>query len=133
MKEVPKSVPGRLLEKLSQRRKPIPQPKQESPEEKEPPAKAAAEKHASELVEQEEREKKKLKEKEAKINQAALSNTERARQAAEKLRKERAEAKADEPPTRATIRRTKKIADKGDGDPPEDDQTPWKIYTYRPP
>ena len=132
-------MPERLKEKLSQRRKPIAQPPKESDAEeaqrieREKAARAVSDKHASEMVDQEEREKKRLDEREAKAKQAAALNTERAREAAEKMRQERAEAKAAEKPTRATIRRTKKAPTENDEDPPEEDQTPWQIFSYLPP
>ena len=74
-----------------------------------------------------------MSEKEAKSKQAAASNTDRAREAAEKARKEKADAKAAEKPSRATIRRMKEVPDQPDEDPPDEDHTPWQIYTYKPP
>ena len=93
----PASVPQSLMQTLGRRRKPISQPPQETAEENEQReereriAEAAAKRNAAELVDQEQREKKRLSEKEAKSKQAAASNTERAREAAEKARKEKAD------------------------------------------
>ena len=90
--------------------KPLSQPPQETAEEKEQReereriAEAAANKSAAELVDQEQWEKIRLSEKEAKSKQAAASNTERAREAAEKARKEKADANSDEKPSRAITR-----------------------------
>ena len=135
---LPPSVPNSLVQTLSIRRKPISQPPQETAEEKEKReeneriAKDAAEKNAAELIDQEQR-KIKLSEREAKSKQAAASNTERAREAAEKARKAKEDAKSADQPSRTVLRRMKKVPDQDDEDPPDKDQTPWKIYAYKPP
>ena len=80
------------------------------------------------MVAQEEKEMKKLSESEAKAKQAAALNTERAREAAEKSRKEKAEANAGDKPTQSSIRRTKMVPTRTDEDPPEEDQTLADLY-----
>ena len=135
---LPPSV-SKPIQTLGRRRKPISQPPQETAEEKEKReeqervANEAAAKHAAELIDQEQCEKAKLSEGEAKSKQAAASNTERAREASEKAQKAKEDAKPADPPSKAALRRMKKVPDEDDEDPPDKDQTPWQIYTYKPP
>ena len=127
------------LGKLSRRRKPIQEPRQETDEEKaererrEKIADEAAKANAAELIAQESKEKQKLSEKEAKSRQAAAANTEKAREAADKEKKKKESDKAGEKVPRSVIRRMKKTPEKDDGDPPDDDPTPWTIFTYKRP
>ena len=124
---------------MNRRRKPISKPPPESKEEKEAREererieKIAADKSMAELVDQEDKEKKKLSEKEAKSRRAAAANTERARETAEKMRKKKEDEKAADKQSRAAAKRTKKVPEGEDGDPPEDDPTPWTVYTYKQP
>ena len=137
--EAPASVPKSLLQTLNRRRKPISKPPQETDEEKaereerERIAKEAADKNAAELVDQEKQEKKRLGDREAKSRQAAAANAERAREAADKVKKKTEADKAADKTSRAAARRVKKVPDKEDGDPPDDDPTPWTVYTYKQP
>ena len=92
----------------------------------------AAKQSAAELIAQEQKEKQKLSDKEAKARQAAAANTEKAREAADRAKKKKESDKVEEKLPRSVARRMKKVPDKEDGDPP-DDQTPWTIFTYRQP
>ena len=127
------------LRTLNRRRKPISKPRQETKEEREERerlekiADDAAKQSAAELIAQEQHEKKKLSDKEAKAKQAAAANTEKAREAADRMKKKKEADKAEEKLPRAVTRRTKKVPDEEDGDPPGDDQTPWTTFTYRQP
>ena len=125
------------LGKLNRRRKPIQKPRQETDEEKaererlEKIADEAAKQNAAELIAQEQKEKQALTDKEARSKQAAAANTERAREAADKAKKQKEAEKAEVP--RSVTRRIKKAPEKGDGDLPDDDPTPWTVFTYRQP
>ena len=125
--------------KLNRRRKPLQKPRQETDEEKaererlEKIADEAAKQNAAELITQEQKEKQKLTDKEARSKQAAAANTEKAREAADKAKKKKEAEKADEKVPRSVTRRMKKAPEKEDGDPPDDDPTPWTVFTYRQP
>ena len=135
----PKSSRGFELGKLNRRRKPLQKPRQETPAEKaererlEKIADDAAKQNAAELIAQEQKERQKLTDKEAKSKQAAAANTEKAREAADKARKQKEAEKADEKVPRSVTRRLKKTPEKEDGDPPDDDPTPWIVFRYRQP
>ena len=125
------------LGKLNRRRKPIQKPRQETDEEKaererlEKIADEAAKQNAAELIAQEQKEKQALTDKEARSKQAAAANTEKAREAADKAKKQKEAEKAEVP--RSVTRRMKKAPEKEDGDLPDDDPTPWTVFTYRQP
>ena len=125
--------------KLHRRRKPLQKPRQETDEEKaererlEKIADEAAKQNAAELIAQEQKEKQKLTDREARSKQAAAANTEKAREAADKAKKKKEAEKADEKVPRSVARRMKKAPEKEDGDPPDDDPTPWTVFTYRQP
>ena len=135
----PKPSRGFELGKLNRRRKPLQKPRQETEEEKaererlEKIADESAKQNAAELIAQEQKERQKLTDKEVKSKQAAATNTEKAREAAEKAKKQKEAEKADEKVPRSVTRRIKKAPEKADGDPPDDDPTPWTIFTYRQP
>ena len=74
-----------------------------------------------------------MSDRDTKSRQAAAANTKRAREAADKAKKKKETDKAAEKPSRAAARRVKKVPDKEDGDPPDDDPTPWTVYAYRQP
>ena len=93
----------------------------------------AAKRNAAELIAQEQKERQKITDREAKSKQAAATNTERAREAADKAKKQKEAEKAEEKVPRSVSRRMKKVPEKEDGDPPDDDPTPWTVFTYRQP
>ena len=135
----PKPSGGFELGKLNRRRKPLQKPRQETDEEKaererlERIADEAAKRNAAELIAQEQKERQKLTDKEARSKQAAAANTEKAREAADKAKKQKEAEKADEKVPRSVTRRLKKAPEREDGDPPDDDPTPWIVFRYRQP
>ena len=135
----PKPSRGFELGKLNRRRKPLQKPRQETDEEKaererlEKIADDAAKRNAAELIAQEQKERQKLTDKEARSKQAAAANTEKARDAADKAKKQKEAEKADEKVPRSVTRRLKKVPEREDGDPPDDDPTPWIVFRYRQP
>ena len=127
------------MQTLNRRRKPISKPPPEADEEKaereekERVADEAAKKSAAELIDQEQQGKKKMSDRDAKSRQAAAANTERAKEVADKAKKQKEADKAADKPSRAAARRVKTVPEEEDGDPPDDDPTPWTIYRYREP
>ena len=74
-----------------------------------------------------------MTDKEVRSKQAAAANTEKAREAADKAKKQQEAEKADEKVPRSVTRRLKKVPEREDGDPPDDDPTPWIVFRYRQP
>ena len=49
------------------------------------------------------------------------------------MKKKKEDEKATDKLSRAAAKRVKKVPEQEDGDPPDDDPTPWTVYTYKQP